>query len=148
MELRADKDKVDNEITAINTDIKNKEEKLEKERRGEKNQDIINDLKESITALRTEKALLIAERKELQHDIATQSNQGKFTHCQHVVMSRRRPIPKLICRLFVKVCVECGTDSLRRTFPPKLHLSTSSARLVVRKGCFMKAIFPEGCLLG
>ena len=58
-------------------------------------------------------------------------------------MSRRRPIPKLKCRLFFKVCVECGTDSIRRTFLPKLHLSTSSARLVVRKGCFMKLSFPK-----
>jgi septal ring factor EnvC (AmiA/AmiB activator) len=87
MELRADKDKLDNEITATNTDIKEKEEKLEKERRGEKNQDIINDLKESITALRTKEGKLIDSRDRLQLAIATQPNQGKFTHCQHVVMS-------------------------------------------------------------
>jgi hypothetical protein len=84
MELRADKDKLDAEITAITTAIEKKEDKLEEERRGENNQDIINDINKSIDRLSTDKTNLTAERKELQHDIATQSNQGKLPYMSYV----------------------------------------------------------------
>jgi Skp family chaperone for outer membrane proteins len=79
--------KLDNEITAINTDIKAKEAELKEERRGENNQGIIDDLRESIAALRTKEGKLIDSRDKLQHDIATQSNQGKFTYCQQCRVS-------------------------------------------------------------
>jgi septal ring factor EnvC (AmiA/AmiB activator) len=88
MELRADKDKLDNEITATNTDIKEKEEKLEKlYGTSNPNEKITDLLEKSIAALRTKEGKLIDSRDRLQLAIATQPNQGKFTHCQHVVMS-------------------------------------------------------------
>ena len=84
-----------------------------------------------------------------------------YLYCQHILsthivnMSLYRYVTTSTdtqshCRLCSSKCVlsvELAL-ALRRTFLPELHLSTSSARLVVRKGCFMNAIFPEGCLLG
>jgi hypothetical protein len=65
------------DITATAADIKEKETELKAEMRGGKDKDIIEFLKESLIRLDAEKATLHAERKELQHDLATQSSQGK-----------------------------------------------------------------------
>jgi hypothetical protein len=87
MELRADKDKLDNEITAITTAIEKEKAEWMKEKKGGKDKEIIDFHRESIAALRTDKGKLIDSRDKLQHDIATQPSQGKSTHCQHVVTS-------------------------------------------------------------
>jgi hypothetical protein len=151
MELRADKDKLDNEIAAINTDIKAKEAELKEERRGDNNQGIIDDINKSLDRLSTKEALLITQQTSLQHDIATQPNQGKFTCCQHVDVSLchyvdRFPNSNVVsfskCVLSVELTLFEGLSTQSFTFRPPPQ------RLVVRKGCFMKAIFPEGCLLG
>jgi hypothetical protein len=79
--------KLDAEIAATTADIKAKETELMDELRGGKDKDIIEFLRESITALRTKKGKLIDSRDKLQHDIATQPTQGKFIYCRYVVMS-------------------------------------------------------------
>ena len=73
--------KLDKEIANVAFDIKAEKKKLEEERRGGKDEGIIEDLKESLTDLRAKEAALHAERKELQHDLATQSSQGKSSTC-------------------------------------------------------------------
>jgi hypothetical protein len=135
MELRADKDKLDNEITAINTDIK--EEKAElKELYGvnkeDRDTDRIVSLEKSIDRLSTKEALLITQQTSLQHDIATQSTQGKFTCCQHVDVSLchyvdRFPNSNVVsfskCVLRVELTLFEGLSSQSFTFrPPPLGL--------------------------
>jgi hypothetical protein len=120
------------EITAINTDIKEKEEKLEKERRGDNNQGIIDDINKSLDRLSTDKGKLIDERRELGLALATQSTQGKFTHCHHVVMSLchyvdRFPNSNVVsfskCVLSVELTLFEGLSSQSFTFrPPPLGL--------------------------
>jgi hypothetical protein len=79
-------------ITALSADIKEKEDALMTERRGGKDGDIINDLKESIAAL-------VANQQALRLALTTQSTQGKSAYSQHVVISLCHyvdVIPKLI----------------------------------------------------
>jgi hypothetical protein len=132
MELRADKDKLDNEIAAINTDIKAKEAELKEERRGDNNQGIIDDINKSLDRLSTKEGKLIDERRELGLALATQPNQGKFTCCQHVDVSLchyvdRFPNSYVVslskCVLRVELTLFEGLSSQSFTFrPPPLGL--------------------------
>jgi predicted nucleic acid-binding Zn-ribbon protein len=72
--------KLDNEITAITTAIEKKEDKLEEERRGENNQDIINDINKSIDRLSTKETTLNTRMDKLLFTINNQSNQGKLQY--------------------------------------------------------------------
>jgi hypothetical protein len=90
MELRADKDKLDAEITAITTAINDKEAAHLEAIEALKPERYLVAIEKSLDALRTDKTTLNTQRKELQHDIANQSNQGKLQYCQHIVMSLLR----------------------------------------------------------
>jgi hypothetical protein len=79
--------RMDDEIAAIATTIEKEKKELKDERTGGKDQDIINDLKESIARLSTEKGKLIDERMPISAALAAQPTQGKFTRCQYVVTS-------------------------------------------------------------
>ena len=126
---------LNNEIIAIATSINAKEAKMEtlyevkEEDRGTAR---IDDLKESIDRLSTKEASLMAERKELRHDIATQPNQGKFKYCQHAVMPLcRMSLRQLIvvslskCVLSVELALFEGLSSQSE------HLSTSSCQHIL-----------------
>jgi hypothetical protein len=105
---------------------------LKEERRGEKNQDIINDLRESLTALRTKEGKLIDSRDKLQLSLNAPTTQGKFTYCQHVVMSLCHDVDRFPnsyvvslskCVLSVELTLFEGLSSQSFTFrPPPLGL--------------------------
>jgi hypothetical protein len=73
-------DILDDEIATTSADIKEEKEKLDKlydVNKDDRDTDRINDLRESIARLSTDKAALLAERKELTLAIATHPNQGQ-----------------------------------------------------------------------
>jgi hypothetical protein len=143
MELRADKDKLDAEITSITTAIEKKEAEWMKEKKGGKDKDIIDFLRESITALNARWTDLNTQRKELQHAINNQSNQGKFNilspyryvTTEHIVIPNLRP-----------AVVECSSKCVLSV---ELALFEGpSERLLSERVVLRNLSFPKVCLLG
>ncbi len=76
VELRNDKNKLDNEISAIATAINDKDDAYLKAVEDEKSDKYLQALRESLVALRAKEVILIGSRDRLQDNIATQSTQG------------------------------------------------------------------------
>jgi len=153
---------LNNEIIAIATSINAKEAKMEtlyEVKKEDRDTARIDDLKESIDRLSTKEASLMAERKELRHDIATQPNQGKFTYCQHAVMPLCRMSLRQLIVVSLSKCVLSvelalfeglgeGSESLLviTPFPPFFavrppSLGLFSEKVVLRKLSFWDWLF-------